>query len=318
MKAVILDGYRLNPGDLTWKGFSDLCTCEFHEFTALEDTIHRSSDAEVLITNKTVLSESIISQLPRLKYIGILATGYNVVDIEAARKRGIVVTNIPAYSTESVAQTVFAHLLNITQHVAHHANEVKKGRWSRNRDFCFWDTPLIALNGLTMGIIGLGHIGQMVATIAQSFGMKVIAFTSKPQEKLTPGISKVSLETLFQESDVLSLHCPLTKETDKVINEKNLALMKPSAILINTSRGGLIDEPALARALNEGKLFAAGVDVLSTEPPKEDNPLITAKNCYITPHYAWATKAARRKLMDIAVSNLKAFLEGYPQNNVAG
>ena len=316
MKAVILDGYTLNPGDMDWSGFTKLCDCDIYNYTAPEDVLSRSRAAEILLTNKVVVSSETIAQLPKLRYIGVLATGYNVVDVDAARKRGIIVTNIPAYSTESVAQMVFAHLLNITMQVAYHADEVRKGRWSNNRDFTFWDKPLIALNGLTMGVIGLGHIGQEVAEIAHAFNMKVIAYTSKAQNELPIWEKKIDFESVFRESDVLSLHCPLTKKTEKLVNEQSLSWMKPSAILINTSRGGLIDEPALAKALNDGKIYAAGLDVLSSEPPKSDNPLLTARNCYITPHYAWATTSARHTLMDIAVANLKAFLLGHPQNVV--
>lgn len=317
MKAVILDGYRFNPGDMKWKGFTDLCDCDLYEFTPPEETISRSKDAEILITNKTAIYADVIKALPHLKYIGVLATGYNVVDIEEAKKRGIVVTNIPAYSTQSVTEMVFAHLLNITLQVGYHSGEVKAGRWSRNRDFSFWDTPLLEIDSMTMGIVSLGNIGCAVAHVAMAFGMKVIAFTSKKQEELPEGIKKVDLETLFKESDVISLHCPLTKDTTKLVNEERLAWMKPTAILINTSRGGVIDEYALANALNNGKIYAAGVDVLSEEPPQESNPLLTAKNCFITPHYAWATRSARRRLMDIAVSNLKSFIEGNPINNIA-
>jgi len=317
MKAVVLDGFTLNPGDLSWGELEKTVDfCEIYDYTAEGQILERSRNADVLITNKTPLMADTIAQLPQLKYIGVLATGYNVIDMDAAHKRGIIVTNIPAYSTDSVAQLVFAHLLNIVSQVTYHSDEVKKGRWSQCRDFSFRDKPLIELAGLTFGIMGLGNIGKRVAQIAQVFGMKVIASTSKAQDELPCGVLKVDTETLFRQSDVLSLHVPLNEETQRIINEKNLCLMKPSSILINTSRGGLIDECALAKALNEEKLFAAGLDVLSTEPPTADNPLLTAKNCYITPHYAWATKQARIRLMKIATENLAAFIKGKPQNRI--
>ncbi len=316
MKTVVLDGFALNPGDLDWGGFQSLAPCTVYDFTLKNEILERSEDAEALITNKTPLYAETIASLPQLKYIGVLATGYNIVDVEAARERGIVVTNIPSYSTDSVVQTVFAHLLNIAMQVSHHADEVRKGRWTRNRDFCFWDTPLIELSGLTMGIIGLGHIGMTVARLAHAFGMLVVAETSKVQEQLPEYIRKVSREELFKVSDVLSLHCPLTPETRGLVNAERLSLMKSSAIIINTSRGPVVDENALADALNNGKIYAAGLDVLSSEPPKPDNPLLIAKNCYITPHYAWATEAARKRLMDIAVANFKSFLQGNPINCV--
>lgn len=317
MKAIVLDGFTLNPGDLDWSGFRELCDCRVYDSTQPQEIVQRSLEAEIVITNKVVISRDIMEQLPCLKYIGVLATGYNVVDIEAARERGIVVTNIPAYSTDSVAQLVFAHLLNIASQVEYHSEEVHKGRWSSNRDFTFWDKPLIELSGLTMGVVGLGNIGFKVASIAHAFGMNVIAQTSKELSQLPEWITPRPMEALFSESDVLSLHCPLTDRTDKLVNAQRLSLMKPSAILINTGRGGLIDEPALAEALHAGRLFAAGLDVLSTEPPAAGNPLLSAPNCYITPHYAWATLAARKRLMAVAVANLKAFLEGTPQNCVS-
>ncbi len=315
-KTVVLDGFALNPGDLDWSGFKELSPCEIYDFTRKEEILERAKGAEALVTNKTPLSAEVIKQLPQLKYIGVLATGYNIVDVDAARDRGIIVTNIPSYSTDSVAQTVFAHLLNITMQVGHHADEVREGRWTRNRDFCFWDTPLIELNGLTMGILGLGHIGTAVAQLALAFGMKVIATTSKLQEQLPENIRKVSLDALFRESDVLSIHCPLNTETRGLVNYEKLSIMKRTAILINTSRGPVIDEDALAESLNRGHIYAAGLDVLSTEPPRPDNPLLKAQNCYITPHYAWATSAARSRLMGIAVENFHAFLKGSPVNNV--
>lgn len=258
-----------------------------------------------------------MTALPDLKYIGVLATGYNIIDINAARERGIVVTNIPAYSTPSVGQMVFAHILNITQQVQHHSEEVRKGRWTNNADFCFWDTPLIELLGKKIGLIGLGQTGYNTARIAIGFGMKVWAYTSKSRLQLPPEIKKMELDQIFHECDIVSLHCPLTEQTRELVNARRLALMKPTAILINTGRGPLVNEQDLADALNNNQIYAAGVDVLSTEPPRADNPLLTARNCYITPHIAWATTAARERLMGIMQENLKAYIAGKPVNNVA-
>ena len=255
--------------------------------------------------------------MPQLKYIGVLATGYNVVDIDAAKALGIVVTNIPAYSTRSVAQMVFAHLLNITQRVGHYADENNKGRWTNNADFCYWDTPLVELDGKKIGIIGYGNIGQAVAAIATALGMKVYVYSSKPQFLLPQGVQRMSIAEIFQEWDVVSLHCPLTDDTNGMVNSTRLNSMKSSAILINTGRGPLVNEQDLADALNNGVIAAAGLDVLSTEPPRKDNPLLTAKNCFITPHIAWATKEARIRLMNIAVNNLKSYIGGSIINNVA-
>ena len=251
-----------------------------------------------------------------MKYIGVLATGYNVVDTVAAKERGIVVTNIPSYSTASVAQMVFAHILNISQQVQHHSEEVHKGRWTNSKDFCFWDTPLIELRDKKIGLVGLGNTGYTTARVAIGFGMQVYALTSKSHFQLPPEIKKMDLDQLFSECDIISLHCPLTPETHEMVNARRLAMMKPTAILINTGRGPLINEQDLADALNSGKIFAAGVDVLSTEPPHADNPLLTAKNCYITPHIAWATLEARERLMNIAISNLQAYIAGTPENVV--
>ena len=309
MKIVVLDGYTLNLAEAFQKELAALGECLYYDRTPAE--------AEVAFTNKVVLSEEIIAALPKLKYIGVLATGYNVVDIEVAKMRGIVVTNIPAYSTESVAQTVFAHLLTISNQVAHYTEEARTGMWSKCPDFTYTNTPLLEWNGKTMGIVGLGNIGLAVARIALAFGMKVIAYTSKKKEELPEGISSVSKKELFQQSDVLSLHCPLTSETREFVCAETLSWMKPTAIIINTSRGLVVNEADLAQALNEEKICAAGVDVLSTEPPKEDNPLLSARNCYITPHIAWATLEARTRLMRIAVDNLKSYQAGYVKNNVA-
>lgn len=317
MKIIVLDGYGLNPGDLSWSAIEALGDVTVYERTSPQDTVERSLGAAAILTNKTLIPEEVIRQLPDLKYIGVLATGYNVVDIEAAKKRGIVVTNIPAYSSASVAQLVFAHLLNITNRVGLHSDKVKTGKWSRNKDFCFWDTPQIELAGKTMGLIGLGHTGMETARIALAFGMKVIAITSKRKEQLPDGISPVSRDELFSQSDIVSLHCPLTEDTREIIHAETLSMMKPSAILINTGRGPLINEKDLTDTLNAGRIYAAGLDVLSTEPPREDNPLLSAKNCFITPHIAWATLEARSRLMAIAADNLKHFQEGSIQNNVA-
>lgn len=316
MKITILDGYGMNPGDLSWDGIAALGELKVYDRTAPSEVIGRSADSEALLTNKTALDGETLRALPKLKYVGVLATGYNVVDTATARQLGIVVTNIPAYSTMSVAQMVFAYLLNVTDRVEHYAEENRQGRWSRNPDFCYWDTPVTELAGKTFGIVGLGHIGQAVAKIALAFGMKVIAFTSKEPEHLPDGVSKAGLDTLFAESDVVSLHCPLTPFTEKLINRETLSKMKPGAILINTGRGPLIDEQAVADALRDGRLGAFCADVLSSEPPAADNPLLSAPNSFITPHIAWASKEARERLMQIAVANLKAFIEGNPVNDV--
>ncbi len=316
MKITVLDGYGLNPGDLSWEGFSRLGELTVYDRTKPDELISRSRDADVLITNKTILDAASIAMLPNLKYIGVLATGYNVVDTEAARKQGITVTNIPSYSTMSVAQAVFALILAVTNRVEHYAAENRKGRWSSNPDFCYWDTPLTELAGKTIGIIGFGHIGKAVAGIALAFGMKVKAYTSKEQCALPEGVEKADLDSLLSASDIVTLHCPLTETTRHLIDESKLAMMREGAILINTGRGPLINEDAVAEALKSGHLGAFGADVLSTEPPAASNPLLTAPNAFITPHIAWATKEARRRLMTIAVNNLSAFLEGKAENVV--
>lgn len=317
MKIVVLDGYAANPGDLSWDALKDLGECVIYDRTAPAELLERAKDADVLLTNKVVISAETMAQLPNLKYIGVLATGYNIVDIEAARKHGIVVTNIPTYSTNSVAQMVFAHLLNITQRVGHYSHHIKKdAAWTNSKDFCYWDTPLMELDGLKMGIIGLGNTGMATAKIALSFGLEVYAFTSKTQAQLPEGIKPALMDEIFSKCDIVSLHCPLTEKTKYLINAERLKTMKPTAIVINTGRGPLVNEKDLADALNNGIIYAAGVDVLSTEPPKADNPLLSAKNCFITPHVAWATKAARVRLMDIAVNNLKGFIRGEVQNVV--
>ena len=317
MKIVVLDGYCLNPGDLSWEDMGSLGDLQVYDRTSPFELLARAEGAEVLITNKTLITAKDMALLPELKYIGVLATGYNVVDVEAAKQKGIVVTNIPAYSTHSVAQMVFAHILNITQRVEHYACLNRHGKWSDSADFSYWDTELIELDGKWMGIVGFGNIGQATARIALAFGMKVAVFTSKPQSDLPEGIIKMDLDKLFSTCDVVSLHCPLTPSTKEMVNAKRLNLMKPNAILINTGRGPLVNEQDLADALNEGRIMAAGIDVLSIEPADPSNPLLSARNCFITPHIAWATKEARTRLMQIAVSNLKEFLNGNVVNNVA-
>lgn len=325
MKIVILDAHTANPGDLSWEALSALGELYVYDRSLPSQVVERAADAEIVLTNKSLLDSDTLAQLPRLQYIGVLATGYNVVDLQAAKQAGIVVTNIPAYSTASVAQTVFAHLLNITHQVQRHSDMVHDGAWVNSRDFMFTATTLHELAGKNMGIVGMGNTGLAVARIALAFGMQVLAYTSKSEECLRqllpaeafPGqVRKVSKEQLFAESDVLSLHCPLNKDTAAFVNADSLALMKPSAIVINTGRGPLVDEQALADALNAGRIAAAAVDVLSCEPPKADNPLLAAAHCFITPHYAWATQEARERLIAIAGDNVRAFIEGCPQNRV--
>jgi glycerate dehydrogenase len=326
MKIVVLDGYTLNPGDLAWDDLNSLGTCEIYDRTPPEQVLSRAAEADILLTNKTELTRENIEKLTNAKYIGILATGTNIVDLVAARERGVVVSNVPAYGTSSVAQTTIALLLELTQHVGLHSQSVRQGRWTSSPDWCYWEGLLIELDGLTLGIIGLGRIGTAVARIASSLGMKVIATPARTSSRnsatnvseLAGSVKKADLEPLFRQSDVVSLHCPLTPETKHLINAERLSWMKPSAFLLNTSRGQLVDEIALAAALNSGKLAGAGLDVLSVEPPPATNPLLTAKNCIITPHLAWATKAARSRLMQAAVENVRAFLHGKPQNIVNG
>ena len=314
MKIVILDAYTVNPGDLTWHPLDDMGELIVYDRTLPEQVVERCKGAEVVLTNKVVLDAEILNQLPHLSYIGVLATGYNVVDLEVASRQSITVTNIPAYSTNSVAQMVWAHILNITNSVAHYATENSKGRWTNNKDFCYYDFTHTELAGKTMGIVGLGNTGMATARIAQAFGLKVIAYTSKTQ--LPEGMTKVTLDELFQESDILSLHCPLTNETKGLVNRERLNLMKPSAILINTSRGPVVNEADVAEALNQGRIAAFGADVVSVEPIEASNPLLNAKNCFLTPHIAWATKEARQRLIDICVENVKAFVQDNPQNVV--
>jgi len=321
MKIVVLDGYTMNPGDLSWEDLRRVGPCDLYDRTTPDAVVERSAGAGIVLTNKVVLDRAVIERLPDLKYIGVLATGYNVVDMQAARERNIVVTHVPAYSTMSVAQMVFALLLEMTQHIGRHSGRVRQGAWSASPDFCFWERPLIELDGLTMGIVGFGRIGRAVARIAQAFGMNVRVHTRCPekalQDEMLKSVRFVDADTLFSESDVISLHCPLTDQTRVIINARTLAMMKPTAFLINTGRGPLIDEQALADALNAGRIAGAGMDVLSAEPPPPDNPLLEAKHCFISPHVAWATKAARQRLMDTAVANIKAFLDGSAVNVVS-
>lgn len=320
MKIVVLDGYTLNPGDMSWEGLEALGEVTVYDRTSPEEVAERAGEAEVVLTNKVILDREVLGRLPKLKYIGVLATGYNVVDVAEARRKGIDVTNVPAYSTASVAQMVFALLLELTQQVGHHAHLTRWGHWSENQDFCFWDRPLVELEGLTMGVVGFGAIGHRVARIAAAFGMKVLAHTAHPenyrQSPEAAGARFVELDELFSASDVVSLHCPLTPQTQGMVDERRLGLMKPTACLINTGRGPLIDEQALADALKGKKLAGAGLDVLSTEPPPGNNPLLTAPNCFVTPHIAWATRASRERLMATVVANVRAFLAGKPQNVV--
>lgn len=314
MKIVVLEADAVIPKREAWSRMCDLGEVVLYPQTTAAEVVDRLTDADIAITNKVVIDKAVMAQLPKLKYIGVLATGYNVVDIEEARNRGIVVTNIPAYSTDSVAQMVWAHVLNITNRVGYYAEQNRNGRWAENKYFCYYDFQHDELAGKTFGIVGLGNIGMAVARIALAFGMKVIAYTSKTE--LPEGISRVDMDSLFRESDVISLHCPLTKDTQNLVNRNRLRQMKPTAILINTSRGLVIDEQAVADALNDGTIAAFGCDVLSSEPPKANNPLLTARNSFITPHIAWATVQARKRLVDICTENIEAFINGSTINQV--
>lgn len=316
MRIVVLDGYTLNPGDLSWSQLEALGTCEIYDRTPSEMIVPRARGADVLLTNKTPLERATIAQLDGLRCIGVLATGYDVIDLEAAGEHNVLVTNVSGYGSRSVAQMVFAHLLNLTQHVGHHAAEVRSGDWSRQPDFCYWDRPLVELAGMTMGIVGCGRIGRTVAGIARAFDMYVLVADNTLTGGAPEGAELVELDHLFRTSDVISLHCPLTPSTRELVNAARLTLMKPTAFLINTARGALVDEEALAAALNDGRLAGAGLDVLAEEPPPINHPLLTTRNCYVTPHIAWATRAARQRLMDTVVENVRAFLEGRPQNVV--
>lgn len=317
MKIVILDGYTENPGDLSWEGFEAIGELTVYDRTKHEEIISRIGNAEIVITNKTPLDVNVFDACPSIKYIGVLATGYNVVDVNAAKERNIIVTNIPTYGTAAVAQFTFALLLEICHHVGKHSEAVKSGRWSKCADFCFWDYPLIELAGKTFGCIGYGRIGQNAASVAQSFGMKVIAYDEYQNKSLeNENMRYADLDTLLAEADVISLHCPLLPSTKGIINKDTISKMKKGVIIINTSRGPLIVEEDLKKGLEDGKIYYAAMDVVSTEPIAEDNPLLTAPNCIITPHIAWAPKESRKRLLDIAVSNLEAYLSGNPVNVV--
>lgn len=315
MKICILDGYSLNPGDLDWSPVERLGDVTLFDRTPADKIVERAADADIVLTNKVPFSADTLRQLPRLRFICVLATGYNIIDTEAAARQGVVVANIPAYSTMSVAQMAFAHILNITNHVASYAREVADGKWTNCPDFCFWDSALTELAGKTMGIVGLGNTGMATARIAVAMGMKVVAMTSKSADTLPEGITPALLDDVLASADVVSLHCPLTPSTRHLINAASITKMKPSAILINTGRGPLVDEQAVADALNGGRLAAFGADVLSQEPPRGDNPLLSARNCFLTPHIAWATLEARTRLMSTATENMRQFIAGEPVAN---
>jgi glycerate dehydrogenase len=317
MKVVVVDGHTLNPGDLSWDEIKKLAECGIYDQTGPKETIERCKDADMVVTNKVVFDKNTIELLPKLKFISVTATGYNVIDVKAAKGSGIIVSNVPTYGTKSVAQMVFALLLELSHHVGYHAETVKKGRWSACDHFCYWDRPLIELAGLTMGIVGFGRIGRLTADLAEAFGMNVIVYDPYADKASHPNTEFIELEELYSRSDVISLHCPLTDTNREMINSKSLNLMKPGAFIINTSRGLLINETDLAEALNSKKIAGAGLDVLSTEPPTNDNPLLTAQNCIITPHIAWATKSARERLMSVTVANIKAFIGGSAINVVS-
>lgn len=319
MKIVVLDGYTLNPGDLSWEALKAFGTLKVYDRTAFDDDtiLEHIDDAELVLTNKTPLPKTVIEQASNLKYIGVLATGYNVVDIKAAKDNNVVVSNVPIYGTQAVGQFTLALILELCHHVGNHNQAVQDGDWTRSKDFCFWNSPLIELSGKTLGIIGLGRIGQATAKIAQAFGLNILAYNRSKDLRLESETLKyVELEELFEKSDFISLHCPLTESTEGIINRNSISKMKDGAFIINTSRGGLIVEEDLKKALNSGKLAGAAVDVVSSEPIKEDNPLLTAKNIIITPHIAWASKEARARLMETTVENIEAFLSGKPTNVV--
>ena len=316
MKIVVLDGKGVNPGDMSWAQIEQFGTLTVYERTSQDMVLEHCGDAEIVLTNKTVFSADTIARLENVRYIGVLATGYNVVDLDAARERGIVVTNIPAYSTDSVAQFVFAHILNVTSHVDHYARESRDGVWGRCKDFCYWDVPLMELAGKTIGIVGLGNIGTRVAQMANVFGLRVLALTSKRQEDLPEYVVKAGLDELLAGSDIVTLHCPLTIDTRGMIDGRAIGKMKKGAILVNTGRGPLVNEQDVSDALEQGRLGAYCADVMCMEPPSADNPLFRQSNAYITPHVAWASVEARTRLMNVAEANIRAFLEGHPQNVV--
>lgn len=318
MKIVVLDGHTENPGDLSWSGLEDLGELKVYDRTPMDEDeiIRRIGDCEAVYTNKTPITENIIKSCPKMKFVGVLATGYNIIDVDAAGRYGVTVCNIPTYGTDAVAQYTFALILEVCHHVGAHSDTVHSGKWARSVDFCYWDYPLIELKGKTLGIIGAGRIGMAVAKIAKAFGMNVIAY-SRTQRENSDGVKYVPLDTLFEKSHIISLHCPLTPETEGIISGDNIEKMKDGVIIIDTGRGQLIDENALASALKSGKVYAAAVDVVSKEPIEETNPLLLAPNCIITPHIAWASKESRQRLMDIAVDNLRQYIAGRPQNVVS-
>ncbi|RZF59956.1 D-2-hydroxyacid dehydrogenase [Sphingobacterium corticibacterium] len=319
MKIVVLDGYAMNPGDLTWNGLQALGDVMIYERSSEKEIIERTKGAEIVLTNKVSLPAHIIEALPALKYIGVMATGYNMIDMDCANKQGIVVTNVPGYSTPSVVQLTFSLLLELCYHTQRHSDAVMKGKWTASPDFCFWDYPLTELSGKTLGIIGFGSIGQKVADVGAAFGMSILAYsrTKTDQSHRKNFRWAAEQEELLAQADIVSLHCPLTPQTENLINAESLSIMKPSAVIINTSRGGLIDAQALADALNEGRISGAGIDVLPVEPPPIDNPLFNAKNCLVTPHIAWATKESRLRLMDVVIGNIKSFLNGQSVNVIS-
>ena len=317
MKIVVLDAYAINPGDLSWDGLKEFGEVEIFDRTPADKVIERASDAEIVLTNKVPLDKDTINSLTSCRYIGVLATGFNLIDLDAAKEKGIIVCNIPSYSTTSVAQNTFALLLALTNHAEDYDRRIRtEDRWTKCKDFCYLDYPLRELAGKVFGIVGYGHIGQEVAQIARAFGMLIHVASSRSQEELGEGVKKVTIDELFAESDVVSLHCPLTAENVGMVNEEMLSKMKPTAYLLNTARGALIDEQALADALNNGRIAGAGLDVLSTEPPKADNPMLKARNCILTPHISWASFEARRRLIAIAIANIRAYLAGTPTNRV--
>ena len=314
MKIVVTDGATLNPGDLSWDALEEFGRLNVYERTSAEEILERCKDAEIVVVNKVEFNRETIESLPKLRLISVSATGYNNIDVEAAAERNIAVTNVPVYGTQSVSQMVFALLLELTQHVGHHSRTVHQGRWSECENFSYWDFPLIELFGLTIGIIGFGRIGQATAKLAKAFGMKVLAYDVVKPAKIDSDIKFVDLDKIFTDSDIITLHCPLTPETDGLVNEERLSKMKKTAFLINASRGQVVNEQDLANALNNGRIAGAGLDVLSTEPPDAENPLLSAENCYITPHIAWATRSARSRLLNGAIDNIKAFIEGKVQS----
>ena len=316
MQIVLLDGYASNPGDLTWEPLKEMGEVTVYDRTQPSEVVERAHDAEIIVTNKVTLTRQTLEQLPNLRLICVLATGYNTIDTLAARDLGITVCNVPAYSTDSVAQMVFALILNMTNRVAHYARQTREGRWSAAPDFCYWDLPVSELAGKTLGIVGLGHIGAKVASIAREFGMDIFAFTSKNSTDLPDYIQKTTLEGLFGVSDILTLHCPLTADTHELINARTLARMKRGALLVNTGRGPLVNEADVAAALASGQLGGYGADVMCSEPPAADNPLFAQPNAFITPHIAWASVEARQRLLNATFDNIRAFLDGHPQNVV--